>query len=266
MGALTGYAISIRDEDCGGGSSGPSVPGPDFDHTYVLSEAGDRWGCYGRDDCGSEIVTGGGGHRVRPARCLAEPNGTAAIAYGGTGVCHQCSNRILYPARKFVSDARGYAASVTAYGAYGLDYQVFMTNVVRCRANVDEELIAQSLSEKEKYFNDVLSLYSRGEKDIYKVIPEDLELLIRYRCQNRISQSEIIQIKDSHVEFLKEHHQLISAMNNEEITRREFIVKTISKLEERLYLFEKIIGEKEFLVVYGSPPDRASKILTVPNA
>jgi hypothetical protein len=76
------------------------------DHTYVTSSVGHVWPCFGRSAGGLAICSGAG--NVERADCLSNPRAEAGIVYGVTGVCHQTANRILYPAGKTVSAARGY--------------------------------------------------------------------------------------------------------------------------------------------------------------
>lgn len=87
------------------------------DHTYVLSDAGDVWPCFGGASGGLVICQGSGD--IALARCLAGSTGEAGINYGTTGVCHQTANRILYPSGKTVSNAGGYMVSFFAYHTYG---------------------------------------------------------------------------------------------------------------------------------------------------
>ncbi len=105
IGLVTGYAIKI-----------PRLPA---DHTYVLSDAGHVWPCYGRSSGGRAICDGLA--ELNDADCLSRPNSTAGIDYGFTGVCHQMANRILYPSGATVEDALGYRGSLLAWGTYGRD-------------------------------------------------------------------------------------------------------------------------------------------------
>jgi hypothetical protein len=95
-----------------------SVPGI-VDHTYVISDRGDKWPCRGRSDGGDHICDGPA--NLELARCLAQADLTAGISYGMTGVCHQIANRILLPAGITVATARGARLSMFAYGVYGRD-------------------------------------------------------------------------------------------------------------------------------------------------
>lgn len=104
-GTLTGFGLRMQ--------------GLPADHTYVESSDGHVWPCWGRSAGGKNICVGTG--NTTQADCLSQPNSQAGIQYLGTGVCHQTANRILHPAGVFVSSARGYRASVFAFGTYGRD-------------------------------------------------------------------------------------------------------------------------------------------------
>ena len=89
-----------------------------FDHTYVVSSCGLRWGCRGRSTGGFILRNRIGNSAI--ANCLAGQNGEAGIRYLRTGVCHQISNRILHPAGITVVGCGGYAVSVALWGETGL--------------------------------------------------------------------------------------------------------------------------------------------------
>lgn len=105
-GTLFGHAIPVRATRA-------------LDHTYVTSDGGHSWGCYGRSSGGRAICSGHG--NLAEAECLSQPNGQAGIRYFRTGVCHQSANRILYAAKTIVAAARGARSSFFRWGVYGLD-------------------------------------------------------------------------------------------------------------------------------------------------
>lgn len=111
IGELRGYALEM------------SVVGPD--HTYVTSSNGHVWRCWGRSSGGTQICAGNA--NTDQADCLSQPNSTAGIIYGATGVCHQMANRILYPSGQTVSRARGYGYFGSSYmwGTYGIPKGIF---------------------------------------------------------------------------------------------------------------------------------------------
>lgn len=289
MGALIGYAVGLSEDDCdstGSGpsssssSSGPSVPRADFDHTFVQSSKGDRWGCWGRDedDCKREIVNGGGDHRIKMARCLAQPNGTAAIVWSITGMCHQAANRILYPAHGItVSAARGYAATVLTYGVYGSDYPVFLTNVGRCKlstgggifgSNEDLSAIEEEEGLSLNYADEFERRYELGIRDLYSkpindeeiILAKDLELIIQKRCEYTITQNKMKDIQNMQVSFQRERRKLINSLYANNISKQEYLFMNNTLLKTILIDIEKIIGEKKFIDSFDSTPDKAADI------
>ncbi|TGE37092.1 hypothetical protein E4K67_18075 [Desulfosporosinus fructosivorans] len=291
-GALIAYSVGLREEGGASESSGPSIPTADFDHTFVQSIDGHKWGCWGRDDdiMKKEIANGGGRHRIKMAKCLAEPNGTAGIIWSKTGTCHQCANRILFPTRLTVSKARGYAGSVFLYGVYGRDYPVFMANVARCELSVngvpnplpidlpdlpslddinplmDEvESFTTPLNEEEKRYNQQLFNLYTHERDLKKALAGDLELLMQLRLDNRINLLQMNNLKNLQVDLQKDHLKLVSVMDESKITHKLFVPQMNELLERAMRHIEKIIGENNFLLAFDSPPDKASRIFTIPN-
>ena len=99
------------------GHSLPAAVAPWWDHTYVTSDQGHVWPCWGRAAGGAEICSGFGDTAF--ADCLSQPSSQAGLRYGVTGVCHQTANRILFPAQQLVDRAKGYNVSVFQYGTYG---------------------------------------------------------------------------------------------------------------------------------------------------
>ena len=106
IGTFTGYAV-------------PAQLASAVDHTYVVLTPGVACGCFGRSSGGQPICSGQG--NVDQGACLSTPAGTAGIAYGLEGVCHQMANRILWPAGLTVLKARGARGSMFTWGMYGRD-------------------------------------------------------------------------------------------------------------------------------------------------
>lgn len=102
------------------------------DHTYVQSDNGISWRCWGRDSGGTAICARSGDSTH--ANCISQPRSRAGIEYGKTGVCHQTANRILYPARVLVSEAKGYWLSSALYGTYGRNTAEWLSRLARCTA------------------------------------------------------------------------------------------------------------------------------------
>jgi len=89
------------------------------EHTYVQSNQGHVWPCWGRSAGGT--VRGSGLGSAAQADCLAHGDSKAGIEYGKTGVCHQTANRILVSSGMNVSSAKGARVSYLRFGVFGRD-------------------------------------------------------------------------------------------------------------------------------------------------
>ena len=92
-----------------------------LDHSYVhVSHDNElvKFGCFGRED-GGAVVCSNDGDTAEAIRIAGE-DGHAGIVYARTGVCHQTSNRILYPAGITVDGIAGYGISTALFGVYGI--------------------------------------------------------------------------------------------------------------------------------------------------
>jgi len=89
------------------------------DHTYVkCANGGKAWSCWGGKTGGTELRRGQGS--TARADAIAGHDEKAGIrCYLVNGVCHQCANRILFPASITVRGARGYGISEIRFGTYG---------------------------------------------------------------------------------------------------------------------------------------------------
>lgn len=96
----------------------PLLVAPYGEHTYITSDCGLKWGCWGRSTGGVALSAATGDSAI--ADCLSQPNSEAGIRYGVTGVCHQTANRILRPANITVKGCQGYAFSVFSFGRHGI--------------------------------------------------------------------------------------------------------------------------------------------------
>jgi len=90
-----------------------------LDHTYVTCGAGHCWPCWG--DCLDGVVLKTGEGSSSRADEIAKPESHAGIFYGIEGLCHQTSNRILWPAGINVSEATGYGITHFFFGTFGND-------------------------------------------------------------------------------------------------------------------------------------------------
>jgi len=159
------------------------------DHTYVT--VGDvHYGCWGGSKGGKVISKGTG--KSKKASCMANYaciDGTAGIAYGISGVCHQTANRILKPADITVSKAKGYAASTLMYNKYGLGEPGWIARKMKCLKTWNpfkSSQLGEGGSEKA-----LMEQVSRGELSL-KDATSNLKFLELQDLINDVSDSQLI--------------------------------------------------------------------------
>ena len=115
---------------------------PLSDFAAVVAAGEDYWPCWGDfHPVGREIMKTPA--NVILARCYATSNDSwrnpatrgTITHYGMQGVCHQLSNQILAASsgpRVTVSGAKGYRASISVYGTYGLDKSGWLGRQRQC--------------------------------------------------------------------------------------------------------------------------------------
>lgn len=252
IGVLKGYAVHIDSLPVLGDSL-------DLDHTYVHAQvigSDDliKFGCWGRDDGGKEICSGKGnvGHACK----IAGDNGTAGIAYAITGVCHQTSNRILYPAGVIISDAKGYALSSAIYGTYGLSR--FKPNVLPCSRD----------GEDNSYFNAIQKIHAR-----YSDVEWTIQELAAFRYEEFVAlyedrtKKKFNLNKDTVTSILlstiEEKAVLDEKLENQKLDFSEY-TKNINSLGEKvLEKFAVILSEEDYVALFGEPKGKAMRLVRI---
>ena len=150
-----------------------------LDHTCVATSSGMQWGCYGRtypeDPSVATVVATGPGDDLW-AKAIAGPDGHAGIDYGVTGVCDQCSNRILLPAGLTVRNSPGNEIATLLSGIYGLKLAEFATRVKDAAAAVNKEHPGRIPEAKVEA---AVALLGGGLKDEWALVRANNERLIK---------------------------------------------------------------------------------------
>lgn len=203
------------------------------DHTYVTSSDGKVWPCWGRSAGGTVVCSGAGNSAA--ADCDSFPRGEAGIVYGLTGVCHQTSNRILFPSLQNVSAARGAVVSYLLYGVLGKDVPfepagvcpLFMAKAATCAlANIGKETTLMAKAEavpdagvdpdqesQASFMHEIIDLHGGAMDNIHMAVKCDsataredvshadisageLKLLVKYRLRDDYDKSKVGQLVD----------------------------------------------------------------------
>lgn len=121
------FTINIVRADIVGYNAKVAVPVFSWlDHTYACLYG--SVGCYSTGPSGYYNISGGSvvtsgyatNSQINQAACYAT---FCSLTYGVHGVCHQHTNRVLYPiSRELNTNVRGYATSRWIYGTKGTNW------------------------------------------------------------------------------------------------------------------------------------------------
>jgi hypothetical protein len=235
--------------------SGCSIPASfnrNVDHTYVISSCGLSWGCFGRRSGGSSVVSGSGSSII--AHCLSHPNETAGIKYLITGVCHQASNRILYPAGITVDGSHGYGASVMLYGIYGLGS---WPQIVDCIGDAFGKIkklgFDPGFVEKRSVMVNDSKPEDEGRVDFESSgIGDEFGRFVKQRLGNELSSEALGSLVKIQAELYENRRRACALVQSGLLTDEEFCEQLRLFLKEALSRSLYVLGERNFTVVFGA--------------
>lgn len=249
------------------------------DHTYVTSSDGYIWPCWGRS-AGGKLISSGQGSSAR-ANCLSQSDSHAGIVYGVTGVCHQTSNRILFPAGITVSSASGYWASVLLYGVYGthsapalIEWEIRKVNCSRisgdraialplraaASAAASKPVAPQSAEERafldkvnEMHASHVKTMTVRGMGEIKHpdFLARELDIMADYKLGKAKDPKQIKSLQNFQADAVKEKNELVLALNKRKIDGEEYANKVNDLLVTLLNNCSKTVSEDHYVRLFG---------------
>ncbi|WP_272513968.1 hypothetical protein [Bacillus cereus] len=225
------------------------------DHTYVKSNDGCTWPCFGRSTCGHEICSGSGDSQ----KCneLAGPDSHAEIKYSITGVCHQAANRILIPTGQTVKEAGYYSLSTSVYGIYGTDANEFFDK--HHIKPLDFEIYNNSADEIELIKN-VQNLYLFSNEDCNNtdspidLLVKEFELSVQYKLNNSVSNALMGGLKKMLKNFHIKKEELANDLNSQKLTPKEYADEINKEILVMLSSFSKKLTTEEFKKIFGLMP------------
>ncbi|WP_284213492.1 hypothetical protein [Methylobacterium oxalidis] len=239
-----------------------------FDHTYVTSDCGFVWRCFGRWQGGGEICRDLGDSRI--AHCLAGPDATAGIVYGVTGVCHQAANRILHPANRItVSSARGYAVSRVAFGPYGDGPWGRLASCCRGEAALLGEGRARSGTSVAGADAALASGHppsrSRGEPHVVETEMSerirDLRDMVRSNSAVAMDDARFQAFVDAQSAFWRRKDALARELGAGAITPEDYREGFGRALAESMTASKAAIGGSAFYAIFGESGDAAAELI-----
>lgn len=254
------------------------------DHTYVASDDGFAWPCWGGSSGGRAICAGPGSSAQ--ANCLSQTDSHAGIIYGVTGVCHQTANRILWPSRTMVAAASGYWASTLLYGIYGTsgipqliewearkalctpavgDRKLAAPLRASIRAAARKPVPAQSPAER-KFLDQLEALHSRqlqtmptaaklAEATTPDLLPRELDLIADYKLGSAKDPKQIAALQQLQADAVKEKTGLAQALNNRTMGGEEYANKINDLFATLLKQCAKTLDSDRYAKLLDLSPD-----------
>jgi hypothetical protein len=226
----------------------PLVGASAFDHTYVVSSCGLRWGCRGRSASGVLLRSRVGNSAI--ADCLAGPNGDAGIKYGRTGVCHQIANRILHSAGITVAGCGGYAVSVAFWGVHGLPpwpelQACYSSGTVPSTSSVAGGGAGQKwnlpISSGVSYASQ--SDMERALTEFLKLAEESLGL--------QLDENTRRSLRGIQKDYVRRQRQLVQALDVGAMPPEEYLDQLNALLKAMMERMRMALGEERFIIVFG---------------
>lgn len=229
-----------------------------LDHTCVATSSGMQWGCYGRtypeDPSVATVVATGPGDDLW-AKAIAGPDGHAGIDYGVTGVCDQCSNRILLPAGLTVRNSPGNEIATLLSGIYGLKLAEFATRVKDAAAAVNKEHPGRISEAKVEA---AVALLGGGLKDEWALVRANNERLIKPVLGAQQYAIVAPDIEDVYLSLYYKREALTHAWERGTIDKGTLVKKVLVAFSEALGDLRDVVGVQNYAKIVAVPPQDAA--------
>jgi len=250
-----------------------------WDHTYVDSSDGFKWGCLGRDSGGALLFSANGQSAF--AECLSYPRGNvlgfpqfAGIIWSVNGVCHQAVNRILYAAGGLeVASARGYGLSLGLYGTYGLGTKVPWPRPIHCvslypiagSGPLGGPTVAPRDDKSAQFTTSIRHLHARPDADERTIARQELEALARLKLGEDFDREKIVSVAKCQSVWREQHQHFTERLQRGELSPEGYRQVLRQAISEMAADCQRILGDKDFELLFGIPPEDAVDLLSLPT-
>jgi len=228
-----------------------------LDHTCVATSTGTQWGCFGRtyaeDPSVATAIASGPGDELW-AKAIAGPDGHAGIDYGVTGVCDQCTNRILLPAGLTCKNSPGNEIATLLAGIYGLKLQAFVTRVKDAAAAVNKDHPGRISEAKVEA---AVTALGGGLKDEWELVRSNNERLIKPVLGAQYD-AVAPDIEDIYLSLYYKREALTHAWERGNIDKGTLVGKVSVAFVEALGDLRDVVGAKNYARIVPVPPQVAS--------
>lgn len=259
----------------------PTIVNARWDHVYVTSDAGHKWGCFGRDNGGTTLCSGNGNAAF--ADCLSNPQGQsplgmpiyAGITYGVDGVCHQAANRILYPVGNgglIVAQAKGYGLSAFFYGTYGWGTKVPWPQLSQCAslnvsaggASSGGPTVAQNDSKSAQLAHGICQIHSDPTTDESTIARRELEAMARVQLGEDYDRQKIAAVAELQRQWREKQQDFTERLKQGYLSPEGYRLILRQVIAETAQRCEAVLGSEDFERLFGVPAKDAADLLMRP--
>ena len=227
-----------------------------LDHTCV--SAGDlQWGCFGRaykdDPTQASPIARGMGDPLW-AQAIAGPDGHALIDYGVTGVCDQCSNRILLPAGIDCRNSPGNEVATLLSGTYGLGIKELVVRIKDAAAAVNRDHKGRV---SEAAVADAVRRVDRGLDGEWEIVRYDIDRIIKPAVGARYATLKL-EIEDAYLSLYYKRQALAGAYGRGAIDKKTLVGRVTTAYVALLEDLKEIMGVDDFKKIVPVSPEVAA--------
>lgn len=257
-----------------------------LEHTYVASDDGYSWECFGSNTGGRVLCLDDGDSSI--ADCLSYnrnyASGTNAmpgistyadITYGVHGVCHQASNRILYAtgaAGVTVASAKGYPWSQFLYGTYGSE-GVPWPRLAHCGTVRSLGVVMKRIGDKttqlglqvpkpdaQRDSRAPISMAAIAEQES-RALQELQALFDKCFGPSVYDRHKIADVAEYQRNFRERRHELAAKLAKHEIGPEQFAVLIKGAIKDTADECERVLGSADFERVFGVSSESAANLI-----
>lgn len=244
---------------------------PWWDHTYVVSSCGLRWGCFGRSAGGSQLAAGTGSSLI--ADCLSQPASApgvvpwvyAGLRYGIDGVCHQAANRILFPSGTTVAACAGYPWSVWTYGAYPMPWPELQIcapsgTLFAPSGSLTPAIQGDPMDSKTTYDRTVTKLPSSNyAPEMVQAI--ELAALVKLRLGRTLDDKLFFELTKAQDQLRQQRQWLASELASGKISQEAYLLLLGNALEQSKRVVIGLLGHEDFAIIFGAAANHPGELV-----
>jgi hypothetical protein len=238
------------------------------DHTFVTSDDGFAWGCFGNDSGGKPLRSANGNSKC--ANCLSYPQIIALVPqlysglrYGKTGLCHQAANRILFFTGIDVVGSVGYQWSVARYFTFGIGPWPELANCATIIAQASQNPTLQprggsGMKRDAQFSASIQNSYSPetfrkldSQDERLKIKRKELELMAVAYLGEGYDRAKVRDVIEIQLNTDIEQDNLLGKLDDKNLTEEAYANELERLFAHSADACERVLGSQDFEKMFG---------------